>query len=150
MYQVKRSAIVPYTSMEMYELVKNVDAYSDFLPWCGGARTLSSEGDKTVARIDIDFKGLKKSFVTENVNDPGRKIEIKLREGPFRVLKGSWIFTDAGQQASRVNLDLDFEFSGSMLDRLLGPVFKTISGSMVDSFVKRAEQVYGRRKLDFG
>jgi ribosome-associated toxin RatA of RatAB toxin-antitoxin module len=150
MYQVKRSAIVPYSAEEMYELVRNVDAYRDFLPWCGGAATLESDGNRTRARIDIDFKGLKKSFVTENFNQPGERIEIRLSEGPFRVLRGDWTFKEIGEAASQVNLDLEFEFSGSMLDKLLGPVFKGISGSMVDSFVKRAEQVYGRRKLDIG
>lgn len=150
MYTVKRSAIVPYSPEEMYALVADVDAYLEFLPWCGGSSVLERRGDKVVARVDIDFKGLKKSFVTENVNEPGRRIEINLKKGPFRVLRGNWRFDDMGDGAARVSLDLDFEFSGAVIDRLLGPVFKGISSSMVDSFVTRAEQVYGRRTLDIG
>ncbi|KAA3634776.1 MAG: type II toxin-antitoxin system RatA family toxin [Proteobacteria bacterium] len=150
MYTVKRNAIVPYTPVEMYALVEDVDSYREFLPWCGGSKVLERRGHLSVAQVDIDFKGLKKSFVTENSNEPGSRIEMNLREGPFRVLRGNWCFESLGDGATRVTLDLDFEFSGAMVDRLLGPVFKSISGSMVDSFVKRAEAVYGKRSLDFG
>ena len=135
---------------EMYALVENVEEYGDFLPWCGGSALLERDGTRTVARVDIDFKALKKSFVTENQNEPGRSIDIRLKEGPFRHLEGIWKFDTLSESASRVSLDLEFEFSGIALDKLFGPVFSGISKSMVDSFVKRAEQVYGKRKLSFG
>jgi ribosome-associated toxin RatA of RatAB toxin-antitoxin module len=150
MYRVNRSAIVPYTPLEMYALVDDVDAYSEFLPWCGGSAVLERSGAITVARVDIDFKALKKSFVTENTSEPGARIEIRLREGPFRQLSGTWTFVPVGEGGSRVELDLQFEFSGTLVDRLLGPVFKGISGSMVDSFVERARKVYGQRRDNLG
>jgi len=150
MYHVKRSAIVPYTALEMYSLVEDVDAYGEFLPWCGGSEVLEHHGHETVARIDIDFKGLKKSFVTVNSNQPGAQIDMRLREGPFRVLEGTWRFEQLDESATRVSLDLEFEFSTRMFDRMLGPVFKSIAGSMVESFVKRAEERYGRRRLHHG
>ncbi len=149
MYSVKRSAIVPYSALEMYDLVADLDQYQKFLPWCGGSNTLERDGERVVAKIDIDFKGLKKSFVTENKIVAGQSIEMHLKSGPFRSLNGIWKFQPLSSSSARVALDLEFEFSGAIVDRLLGPVFSSISGSMVDSFVKRAEQVYGRRKLDF-
>lgn len=150
MYRVNRSAIVPYTPLEMYALVEDVDAYSDFLPWCGSSAVLERSGAVTVARVGIDFKGLKKSFVTENTSEPGANIEIRLREGPFRELSGTWTFDSVEGGGSRVELNLQFEFSGTLVDKLLGPVFKGISANMVDSFVTRARQVYGSRRSDLG
>lgn len=150
MYRVNRSAIVPYTRDEMYALVENVDEYRDFLPWCSGSSVLERRGETQVARVNIDFKGLKKSFVTENTLVPGERIDLELKEGPFRVLRGHWTFEALDGSATRVQLQLEFEFSGAMVDRLLGPVFRSISGNMVDSFVRRAESVYGRREVDFG
>lgn len=147
MYRVNRSAIVPYTTAEMYALVENVDAYREFLPWCAGSQVISSEDGVQVARVEVDFKGLKKSFVTENSLNPGERIDMRLVEGPFRTLEGHWSFAALGASATQVTLSLAFAFSGAMVDRLLGPVFKSISGSMVDSFVKRAEAVHGQRTL---
>ncbi len=148
MHTIRRNAIVPYSPREMYDLVEGVDAYREFLPWCGGSAVLSRDGDVSRARVDIDFKGLKKSFVTRNRNQPGASIEMSLEKGPFRVLEGTWRFRPVGETGSQVSLELDFEFSGMVVDRLLGPVFNGIAGSMVDSFVKRAEAVYGRRRLE--
>jgi ribosome-associated toxin RatA of RatAB toxin-antitoxin module len=50
---------------------------------------------------------------------------------------------DGSQRACRVDLELHYGFSNMALSALVGPVFDRIAGSLVDAFVKRAEQVYG-------
>jgi ribosome-associated toxin RatA of RatAB toxin-antitoxin module len=42
-----------------------------------------------------------------------------------------------------VELHLHYGFSSAALAALVGPVFDRIAATMVDAFVKRAEQVYG-------
>ena len=71
---------------------------------------------------------------------------MALVDGPFSQLDGAWIFTpvgDAKQRACRVSLELNYGFDNAALAALVGPVFDKIAGSLVDAFVKRAEQVYG-------
>ena len=46
-------------------------------------------------------------------------------------------------QGCRIQLDMDFEFSNRLISMALGPVFTQISGSLVDAFSKRAQEVYG-------
>jgi len=43
----------------------------------------------------------------------------------------------------KVELELHYGFDNAALAALVGPVFDKIAGSLVDAFVKRAEQVYG-------
>jgi ribosome-associated toxin RatA of RatAB toxin-antitoxin module len=50
---------------------------------------------------------------------------------------------DGSQRACRVELLLNYGFDNATLGRLVGPVFDRIASSLVDAFVKRAEQVYG-------
>jgi ribosome-associated toxin RatA of RatAB toxin-antitoxin module len=50
---------------------------------------------------------------------------------------------DGPQRACRVELQLDYGFDNLALAAVVGPVFDRIAGSMVDAFIKRAEQVYG-------
>jgi len=50
---------------------------------------------------------------------------------------------DGSQRACKVELNLSYGFSNQVLGRLVGPVFDKIAGSLVDAFVKRAQQVYG-------
>ncbi len=47
------------------------------------------------------------------------------------------------QRACKVELELHYGFESATLGSLVGPVFDKIAGSLVDAFVKRAEQVYG-------
>jgi ribosome-associated toxin RatA of RatAB toxin-antitoxin module len=38
---------------------------------------------------------------------------------------------------------MDFEISNGILAVALGPIFTQISGSLVDAFCKRAQEIYG-------
>jgi ribosome-associated toxin RatA of RatAB toxin-antitoxin module len=70
---------------------------------------------------------------------------MRLVDGPFSNLDGTWRFVPVGegQRACRVELDLTYSFKSATLAAVVGPVFDRIAGSLVDAFVKRAEQVYG-------
>jgi ribosome-associated toxin RatA of RatAB toxin-antitoxin module len=69
-------------------------------------------------------------------------IEMNLVDGPFRQLDGSWRFKALGENACKIEFRLHYEFSGRLLEMLVGPVFHYIANSFVDAFVKRAKQVY--------
>lgn len=145
MTTVDKSALVPYSAEEMYALVADIPAYGDFLPWCGGARIVEQEADRVVAAIDIAYKNIHKSFTTENRLVPGEKMVMNLLDGPFRYLRGQWTFVPLEANASKIGLHLEFEFSNMLMAMAMGPVFSGMANSMVDSFRRRAEQVYGKR-----
>jgi ribosome-associated toxin RatA of RatAB toxin-antitoxin module len=98
------------------------------------------------AQVGIAFAGIRQTFTTRNSHVPGRQIDLALVDGPFSHLAGLWRFTPvgaAGERACKVELSLDYAFRSAALASLVGPVFDKIAGSLVDAFVKRAEQVYG-------
>ncbi|MCL6484280.1 MAG: ubiquinone-binding protein, partial [Janthinobacterium lividum] len=64
-------------------------------------------------------------------------------DGPFKTLDGVWTFKALREDACKIELDLHYEFSSRVLEQIIGPVFGMIANSMVDSFCKRAEAVYG-------
>ncbi|MDH5191722.1 MAG: type II toxin-antitoxin system RatA family toxin [Gammaproteobacteria bacterium] len=142
---VSKSALIPYSAKEMYDLVADISGYSDFLPWCGGSEIISVNGDEVRARIDLAYKGIQKSFSTINRNQSGKMIEMRLQEGPFKHLEGFWRFESLREDASKVLLDLNYEFSGKILQMTVGPVFNEVANRLVDSFCQRAVEVYGKR-----
>ena len=93
--------------------------------------------------IGINYHGVKQSFTTSNENTAPTAIKMKLVDGPFKCLDGVWTFKALREDACKIELDMRYEFSGTLLDKLVGPVFGMIANSMVDSFCKRAETVYG-------
>ena len=54
-------------------------------------------------------------------------------------------FSAAERAACKVELDLRYAFSGRALEAVISPVFDKVANTLVDSFVRRAEDVYGRR-----
>ena len=142
MQHVKKSVLVPYAAPSMFALVDDVERYPQFLPWCAGAHVLEQhEGGKT-ARLDVDYRGVRAHFTTENLNSPPDSIVVTLKDGPFRHLHGEWRFRSLDDSACKVELDLAYEFANHMLERVLGGVFSRIANTLIDAFVHRAERLH--------
>ena len=141
MATVNKSALVLYSAAEMYGLVENIEAYPQFLPWCRSARILSRSADEVRATIEMAKSGVHKSFTTCNRMQPNKMIDIRLLEGPFKRLQGYWRFESLRAGASKVSLDMEFEFANTLLRVAVEPVFKQIANSLVDAFCKRAVEL---------
>ena len=140
---VKKSALVKYSAQQMYDLVCDIDAYPQFLPWCGGSRILKREDDVIEAELLIAKGGFKKAFSTRNRIENGTKMTISLLNGPFTSMEGEWNFTPLREDACKISLDLEFEMPGKLANLAFGAVFNQICNTMVSSFTSRAKQVYG-------
>lgn len=143
MPQVKRSALVRHSAEQMFELVADVESYPEFLPWCRSTRLLSRTETELCGELEVSRMGIHQTFSTCNSLEPGRRMGIELREGPFRKLRGGWIFTPLREDACKVELELDFEFSGKLINTAFGAVFNQIASTLVETFCKRADEVYG-------
>lgn len=142
---INRNALVPYSPAEMFALVDDITAYPQFLPWCKSSQVLSRNDDEVRATLDLVRGGFEKSFTTLNRMQKDKMIEIRLVEGPFRHLEGYWRFEPVGEQGCKVSLDMDFEFSNKLVGLAMGPIFSQIANTLVDSFCKRAVDVFGAR-----
>ncbi len=143
MAEVKQSVLVPYSAARMFELVDAVEQYPQFLPWCGGSEVVFRNDDALRAIIHIDFRGIRQSFSTENARHPPHEMTMRLVDGPFKSLDGSWHFTDLGNAGCKIEFQLRWEFSSRVLAAMAGPVFNHIAHTMVDAFVSRAQKLYG-------
>ena len=142
---VKKSALAPYSAHEMFSLVADIESYGAFLPWCAGARVLSTDGDVVVAALDIAYSAIQKTFTTKNHLVRDQSMEMNLVDGPFKHLRGYWGFHALDATSCKISFELEFEFSNRLLGFAFGPGFNHIAESLVDSFHHRAEQIYGKR-----
>jgi ribosome-associated toxin RatA of RatAB toxin-antitoxin module len=140
---IKRTALVGYSSRQMYELVNLIEEYPRFLPWCRESQIISKDDKQVEASLDIAWSGIHKQFTTRNVLYPFNRIDIQLVNGPFRHLQGKWMFSEMGPQGCKVELELEFALAGHFLDNVFQPIFHKIANELVDLFCKRAVEVYG-------
>jgi ribosome-associated toxin RatA of RatAB toxin-antitoxin module len=147
MKQVNKSVLLWYSPREMFDLVIDVETYPLFLPWCAGAEVLQRHEDGVTARLGLSYMGVKHVFTTRNENVPGESVLVKLVDGPFSQLDGTWLFRPLGDagKGCKIEFELRYDFSSKALEAVVSPVFDRVANTFVDSFVKRAETVYGRR-----
>lgn len=140
---VEKSVLVGYSARQMFDLVDGVERYPEFLPWCGRTEVKHRDEASVLATLYIDYHHVKHSFTTSNARQVPGLIDIRLQEGPFRQLEGSWRFLELAADASKVEFRLHYEFSSRTLEALVNPVFSVIAGTLLDAFVERAEKIYG-------
>jgi ribosome-associated toxin RatA of RatAB toxin-antitoxin module len=154
MKQVKKSVLLWYAPHEIYRLVTDVEAYPQFLPWCERVDVLARDADGLTARLHLAFSGIRHAFTTRNVQVPDESVHIGLVDGPFSLLDGLWRFVALplptaegrpGESACKIEFEMRYAFSNAVLEGAISPVFGRIANTFVDSFVRRAEQVYGPR-----
>jgi ribosome-associated toxin RatA of RatAB toxin-antitoxin module len=140
---VHKTVLINYSAEQMFHLVDRVEEYPEFLPWCGGVEVAERGEHGLTAKLKINYHGLKQSFSTQNTNERPTSMTMRLVEGPFKHFEGRWRFKALREDACKIEFDMEYEFSSRLLEGVIGPVFNMIANSFVDSFCKRAEQIYG-------
>jgi ribosome-associated toxin RatA of RatAB toxin-antitoxin module len=139
--EVRRSSLVAHPADHVYALIEAAEHYPAFLPWCSGATILERSDEVVVARIEVAWKGARFGFVTRNPKRAPHWMAIGLQEGPFRRFAGEWTLTPLSDWGCKVEFVLSWEFNAALLGTLASPVFEHATGTLVDAFVRRADQV---------
>jgi ribosome-associated toxin RatA of RatAB toxin-antitoxin module len=140
---VEKSVLIERSAQQMFELVDRCEDYPQFLPWCSRTELKFRDDSKTVATLHINYHSVKSHFTTENDKEIPARMNIRLVDGPFRRLEGSWRFLALAENACKIEFQLHYEFSSKLFEKVIGPVFNHIANTFVDAFVRRAAQVYG-------
>jgi len=140
MHRVRKNAIVFHSKNKMFRLVDLIENYPKFLPWCGSTKIIERNNNKTIASIEINYKGIKQTFTTENTKKINDKMIIKLINGPFKSLSGEWLFKELEKDSCQIELKLEYEFNNIILEKLISPVFNIIANTFIDEFIKEANK----------
>ncbi len=143
MRKVERRALVPYTPAQMFSLVEDIERYPQFVPWVASAKLMERTPGEVKGQLEMERSGFREKFTTRNILDPPHRMDLKLVDGPFKLLEGRWTFDPIGDRGTRIGLTIQFEFSNPMLSLMLSRSFEKSCGELVDAFVARARAVYG-------
>ncbi|MCP5073968.1 MAG: type II toxin-antitoxin system RatA family toxin [Rhodobacteraceae bacterium] len=139
---------MPYSAQQMYDLIADVSAYPEFLPWCSAARIRkrTPQGAREVIEADlvISFKVFRERFGSRVTLRPEEnRIDVEYLDGPFRYLNNHWAFAPLDDGNCEVDFFVDFEFKSSILQALIGVVFNEAMQRIVRAFEARAQDLYG-------
>lgn len=144
MTRIDRSALLPYSAQQMYDLVNDVGAYPTFIDGCVASEVLSQSDTEMLAELCLAKAGVEQSFTTRNRLRAPDLIKLQLQEGPFERFAGEWRFLRLNDTACKVSFSLQFEMASGVLGVAAKPLFTGMADTLVDTMVKRAKEVYGR------
>ena len=147
MRTLTRTALVPFTSQQMFTLVNDIERYPEFLPWCKASEVLSdnydpAQGGHVRAAITIRRSRIEERFETKNFSESPHRIVVELVHGPFRHLKGTWEFRSLGEIGCKTELTLEYQIVGAVIERVLMGVIRKTANHVVDAFCVRAAEIY--------
>lgn len=143
MHKIERSALVKHSALDMFHLVNDVTSYPEYLKWCRSSRILEESPVEMKAELEVAWKVLNKTFSTHNTLVKGESIKLVLLDGPFESMCGEWHFKPLREDACKITMEIDFEFKSSVSNFVFSAIFSQICGSLMASFIKRADDLYG-------
>jgi coenzyme Q-binding protein COQ10 len=131
----------------MFDLVMDVRAYPDFLPWCQGAQVLHKTDTLMIADLSVGVGDMKKTYRSRIFFKEPQEIMVTQESGPFKVLKNSWHFLERPEDPHSCQIDfaIEFSFQSGILNTLMSHVFDKAARKMVSSFEERAQTLYGKK-----
>ena len=130
-----------HSAERLYRLIEAAEEYPLFLPWCSAVTLLHRDEQSVSARLEVSWHGARFNLVTVNQKRYPHWMSLKLEQGPFKRFEGEWRLTPLSDWGCRVEFVLQYEFSASLLGTLAAPVFERATNTLVDAFVRRADEV---------
>lgn len=134
---------LPYSPQQMFDLVSDVAAYPEFLPWVSAIRVRSDSESEMVADMIVGFKGIRESFTSRVLKHRPDSVRVDYLDGPLKHLHNLWAFRDDGQGGVLVDFEVEFQFKNRIFEMLAGQVFDKALRKMIGAFEARAAALYG-------
>jgi len=139
--------IVSFTKDQMFDLVADIDKYSEFLPWCNKStvinKQINDDNLNVVADLEIGYGQFIYTYRSNVIMDNQKNyIKVNHLEGPFNYLNNEWKFEEVSKSSSKIIFSIDFELNIKLFDVLITKFFDKAFQKMVDSFHRRAEDIY--------
>ncbi len=144
---------VRHSVSDMFDLVADMESYPQFVPLCRSLkvrnRVPKGEGvEVALSEMTVAYKLIHETFTTRVTLDrPNMQILVEYLHGPFSHLQNRWAFRPLGEEACEVEFFISYEFSSRMLAMVMGAMFDMAFRRFADAFERRADQVYGKKKI---
>lgn len=143
MPSIRETRRLAYSAEQIFDLVADVESYSEFLPWVIATRIKSNSDTKMVADMVVGFKSIREKFTSSVEKDRPRSIRVQYIDGPLRDLDNQWLFRSAGPHACEIDFSVDFAFKSRIFEALAGRYLDRAFRKMVAAFESRAAELYG-------
>jgi len=119
---VESSIDIAAPKQTIYELAKDMERYSDFMPDVEYVKVLKRDGNTTLTRWKTLVEEAPIEWTEEDFFDDARtRIDYRLIEGDLDKFEGAWTFEERDGK-THVVLGVDYDFGVPSLAELIGPI----------------------------
>ncbi|KAK7939932.1 hypothetical protein WMY93_003258 [Mugilogobius chulae] len=135
---------IGYLPEQIYNVVADVDQYSQFVPWCKKSRTAKTRNGQVLAELMIGFPPVFERYISELTYVPNHQVRAVCRDGSlFRHLETVWRFSPGpAPNSCNVEFFVSFEFKSLLHSQLARVFFKEVSKEIISAFESRAASLY--------
>lgn len=157
---------LPYNQNDLYELVADVDSYSQFVPYCTKSRVTQWSGPDgggrkwpTLADLHVGWGGVNEEFTSQLRCVPGVSVEAVSgnpaatstspdASSVFKSLVTRWslrALSATPSPSTEVNLSIQYQFTNPLYAAVSAAISDKIAGLMIEAFETRARHQLGHR-----
>jgi len=121
----------------LYDLVSDVESYSEFIPWCEKSIIERRVHDYFFAKLNMKYLLFSGSFVSKvTLYDYERRINALGVKGSFRYLEANWVF-DEYDDGTLVSVNLELDLNNIILEKAIDSASGVLIKETISSFEKR-------------
>ncbi|MDP2193487.1 MAG: type II toxin-antitoxin system RatA family toxin, partial [Alphaproteobacteria bacterium] len=106
------SKILPYPIQPLFDIVRDVDRYCEFLPGIESAQTYDHHESGFTGKLTIGYKMISQSYqshVTYGMDNQTAFVHSNAIDGPFHHLISKWDLRSLSPNSTEITLTLDFK-----------------------------------------
>lgn len=140
-----KTTTAPYSQPQLFDLVADVAAYPQFLPFCTKTDIHENSELHMIADMHIGYKSFTGTFQSKVTKEYPHILHMEQTHGSLKYLHSTWSFQPHTiSTLSTIKFTIDFEPSSWLIGKLINPILDEMGNVMIQSFLNRAKIIYAK------
>lgn len=140
MPRIEVSKIIHADKKRVYEVIKNVESFPEFMRDVKKVRVVERQGNRVVAEWKTDIDGAPVEWVEEDIfDDEKMSCSFKAIEGDYKY-EGKWKLDEDGTGKTRVSILADLDWEVPTLGKFIGHILEKKARNSLKSMLNAIQK----------
>ena len=142
------SRVFTYEQEFIFNIIKNVADYKEFLPWCNNSFIDKNVDNSFIGTLELGLPQFNFTFMSDVVYQSYETVQANLRNSSndlIKTLNCIWVLEKVEDNSTNVNFNIEMSLKYSFMEWQLKQYLKHLVNKLSNSFEKRAYFLYNKR-----